>query len=663
MGDASKVSDADQIAASTDLNRLLPVIRIRKYRRFVIGRRYQEVVGVYSDQLLIARIPKSVEIPENAYELDGAEVLATLGQKFGQATIVPFDKIKKLAALRHSLLSENDRLCAVTDGRTTRVCVNGDESSNLYRALGLLLGAQFEYRDWPTFVGVIARLALFLGLLPITWHCTFGVPVGQSLWSVLAPAIVTLNLIALIFGIFSIIPGRRRSGGKTKSKVQKDLSGKEPLRYRIAGRVILVTGTGLVLYFYGASVFQELSNRFSSGVAEPPSRIRNLASFFGYGFALFVTPCLVLSSRTFGKLSIAVVLIVAILSCGLASFSLLLAPSVEQFYLLLAVASPFLGLWFIHIGRSLLSRNARTAMAEDHRPPVLYLRSFEDDVDDSLTPHNALATTFGIAMPKDIRRLPLSMRVFFENHPYRLLRSLAGRITQTTEQQLANFFGSIGPFIAIGKPGERFATIGADRIYVKNEEWQQVVLDFMDRSRFVVLQAAGTEGFLWELRTSLERLPPEKILFCLSNFLGRQNDYEDFRLKAEAVAGWKLPRSVGNQDEPQFVFFNTDRTPIAHTVSYRSPLHWLSLGEATDLRHTLARFVDRGQAEAESYRPKTYPGHGVLAVVLFLTVLPALWSALMYCTLLAIGLFRPPTVTTDPSIPGSIPTYSPEVMR
>ncbi len=659
MDDAPKVPHADQIAASVDLNRLLPVIRIRKYRRFMIGRRYQEVVGVYSDQLLIARIPKSVEIPEKAYELDGAEVLATLGQKFGRATIVPFDKIKKLAGLRHSLLSENDRLRAVTNGRTTRFCINGDESSNFYRALGLLLGAQFEYRNWPTFVGVIARLALFFGLLPIAWHCMFGVPVGQSLWSALAPAIVTLNLFALIFGIFSIIPGRRRSEGKTKSKVQKDLSGKEPLRYRIAGRVILVTGTGLVLYFYGASVFQELANRFSAGVAESPSRIVDLVPFFGYGFAIFVIPCVVFSSRTFGKLSIALVLIGAVLTCGLASLSLLLAPSVQQFYLLLAVASPFLGLWLIHVGRSLLSRNARTAMAEDHRPPVLYLRSFEDDVDDSLTPHSVLAAIFGIAMPKDIRRLPLSMRVLFENHPYRLLRSLTGRITQTTEQQLANYFSSSGPFIAIGKPGERFATIGADRVYVKNEEWQQVVLDFMDRSRFVVLQAAGTDGFLWELRTSLERLPPEKILFCLSNFLGRQNDYEDFRLKAEAVAGWKFPRSVGNQDEPQFVFFNADRTPITHAVSYRSPLRWLSLGEVTDLRHTLARFVDRGQAGAESYRPRTYTGHGILAVVLFLTVLPAFWTALMYCTLLAVGLFRSPTVTTDVSIP----TFSPEVIR
>ena len=188
-------------------------------------------------------------------------------------------------------------------------------------------------------------------------------------------------------------------------------------------------------------------------------------------------------------------------------------------------------------------------------------------------------------------------------------------------------------------PGERLATIGADRVYVEQDQWQQTVLDYMDRARFVVLQAAGTPGFVWEVRKVLDRVAPEKILFCLSNFRTRQNDYEDFRLTAESTGPWRFPRSVGNQDEPQFLFFDADRTPRVHTVSYRSPVLWPVLGEVTDLHHTLAGFVDRSQGPAVPYQTKRYPGHALLAVLLFLTVMPMVWTVVMLCALLISGHF------------------------
>ena len=185
------------------------------------------------------------------------------------------------------------------------------------------------------------------------------------------------------------------------------------------------------------------------------------------------------------------------------------------------------------------------------------------------------------------------MTAFFEAHPLRLFRTLFGLISPTTELQLASFFREFGPFIAIGKPGEQLATIGADRVFVGNDEWQKVVTDFLSQSRYVVLQAAGTEGFVWELHTVLETVPPEKLLFCLSNFRERQNDYEDFRLRAESTPGWRFPRSVGNLNEAQFLFFDSNRAPILHAISYRSPIRWMFLGQAADIRHTLARFIDR----------------------------------------------------------------------
>lgn len=234
----------------------------------------------------------------------------------------------------------------------------------------------------------------------------------------------------------------------------------------------------------------------------------------------------------------------------------------------------------------------------------------------------------------------------FELQPVRLLRSLFGLISPNTELQLANFFREFGPFIAIGRPGEQLATIGADRVYVGNDEWKKVVTDFLEQSRFVVLQAAGTEGFIWELHTVLETVAPEKLLFCLSSFCERQNDYEDFRLNAESTPGWRFPRSVGNLSEAQFLFFDSNRAPIMHAVSYRSPLKWLFSSQIADFRHTLTGFIDRTERTDSPYQTKRYLGHSFLAVILFLTAVPLCLSLVCFAFVEIFIRFIQPLVSS-----------------
>ena len=84
------------------------------------------------------------------------------------------------------------------------------------------------------------------------------------------------------------------------------------------------------------------------------------------------------------------------------------------------------------------------------RPPVLYLRSFQDDT-------TAAAYTKGSGM--------LS-----------LLLPFASRMTTLTEEeQLAMVMNEIGPFIAIGRPGEQWPELGAARMYVGDDEWQATI--------------------------------------------------------------------------------------------------------------------------------------------------------------------------------------------
>jgi len=99
----------------------------------------------------------------------------------------------------------------------------------------------------------------------------------------------------------------------------------------------------------------------------------------------------------------------------------------------IALAAPL-----FYAGHKLRTRDANDLLKADKRQPVLYLRPFHND-------------------------------------------------GEKFEQNLAKIVTKIGPFIAIGKPGEKLSTLGANRMYVSNSEWQQKVLKLMKQSKIGIL--------------------------------------------------------------------------------------------------------------------------------------------------------------------------------
>ena len=118
------------------------------------------------------------------------------------------------------------------------------------------------------------------------------------------------------------------------------------------------------------------------------------------------------------------------------------------------------------------ARDARTALAGDRRPPVLLLRSFDDE---------ALAT----------RERPSDFAVSVEKA---IGRAVSGR----------------GPLIAIGNPGEAAPDGHAYRTYLSNDEWQEVVLAWISDSQLIVVILGTTEWVRWELEN-----------ICRQNQLGK----------------------------------------------------------------------------------------------------------------------------------------------
>jgi hypothetical protein len=153
-------------------------------------------------------------------------------------------------------------------------------------------------------------------------------------------------------------------------------------------------------------------------------------------------------------------------------------------------------------GRRHLVADARQLLADDSRPPVLYLRSFAVD---------------------DVTSGTSTLR----------LSGLGTTAPVTEEEQVVRALAPVGPVVAIGQPGEALPRLGAARIYV-GDDWQRVVVQLMGRARLVVLGAGFSRGLLWELDQARRLVAPERIVL-LSTLAPAE--YERFRV----VAAQHLP--------------------------------------------------------------------------------------------------------------------------
>jgi TM2 domain-containing membrane protein YozV len=134
--------------------------------------------------------------------------------------------------------------------------------------------------------------------------------------------------------------------------------------------------------------------------------------------------------------------------------------------------------------------SADEAMALDPRPPVLYLRSFQDDA-------VALIDDGGSAMMRHV------MQAISPPSP---------------EQEMADILARVGPVVAIGKPGEPLPQLGAARLYVSNDQWQSKVTELMAVARLVVVRLGASAGVLWEIEQALTHLPRQRVVLAV---LGR----------------------------------------------------------------------------------------------------------------------------------------------
>jgi hypothetical protein len=239
----------------------------------------------------------------------------------------------------------------------------------------------------------------------------------------------------------------------------------------------------------------------------------------------------------------------------------------------------------------------------DPRPHLLYLRSFQDD-QTSLT------------------------------------------ATDTREESIVAVMKEIGPVVAIGRPGDSLAPLGAERRYCKEDDWKDEVVSLVKQARLVVIQAGASSGLLWEISEATKRLRSEQLLISLRNkdsVLRRsanqsaQDQYDEFRALTSQFFRLPLPDRL---DDATFMWFAEDWKP-----QLLRPVRWkpYNLSPTAKIRETLRPFFERQDARLSRLRTMV---QGILMSLLMVLgmvlVVGGLWvSFLLVASVIAGGFFNP----------------------
>jgi hypothetical protein len=246
---------------------------------------------------------------------------------------------------------------------------------------------------------------------------------------------------------------------------------------------------------------------------------------------------------------------------------------------LLAFLNPIFAVVPVYIGYLLLRRGKKysvergqSALRNDHRAPVVYLRSFKDEETESSVVHR-------------FNKLASSDKTW-----------LAATVPNNGIQEqdaLGYVFRKIGPYIALGRPGEELPELGSSKLYASNSEWQDTIRDFLDKCRLVVFRAGVTESLRWELAEIVRTVIPKKLLMILPVAEG---DYLSFIQWANAIMPKQFPQEF----------------PSSRLVKFEDAWTPCYLAQGRTLTESLAPFFEQnGIVLTESYWEKILEHNGL----------------------------------------------------
>lgn len=195
-----------------------------------------------------------------------------------------------------------------------------------------------------------------------------------------------------------------------------------------------------------------------------------------------------------------------------------------------------LGLYLMRLGLRKNQKDAEEVLATDARAPVLFLRSFSND-------ENTI---------RERRSLEFS-----------LLPSMRA-------EEYLTAFNRLGPLIAIGRPGEALPNLGAHKMYIENELWENKVIELFENSKAVIVMLGNlTGGVNWELNQARQLLSPSQLFIYFPYRQQREKRYTFYKEHLEKVFNCRFPPHLGNA---YFIRFTDEWKPVWVADPNRDPL-------------------------------------------------------------------------------------------
>jgi hypothetical protein len=281
-------------------------------------------------------------------------------------------------------------------------------------------------------------------------------------------------------------------------------------------------------------------------------------------------------------------------------FSILLSPddpNTTVLQLQAAIVGLVLGLplafWGMLTMMQVRRFNAKTAdeiKRQDLRPPVIYLRSFKDDQKGSMvTPMGGLTVIFPSYVTEEeqiataINKIGPFLAIGQPGEPILDLRDIQNNASLTDKQKKRaeiwrrlKLAAQMGPLVFLMPRDKVLPDLGAARAYVGDDEWQNTVKDLLSQAQLVVLRAGETDNLLWEVETVARAVKPEKIIFLLP--FKNERSYNVFRQKVSAFFPKPLPERYKTTFGMLFgsvkaiLYFAPDWTPKIVAIGNPFPL-------------------------------------------------------------------------------------------
>jgi hypothetical protein len=186
-------------------------------------------------------------------------------------------------------------------------------------------------------------------------------------------------------------------------------------------------------------------------------------------------------------------------------------------------------------------------LAGDMRRPILYLRPFKFEK----VGFYARSTTDSMA----------------SSVPAEFLHRIYGRRSGgTAEQFFVGLLQTLGPVVAIGRPGEKIPPLGAARLY-PGDDWQGLFVKLLDRAQMVILFAGTSENFRWEMEQVFRRSPFVPTMLLMPYFRGlnslwnirkQQIRIDQFRALFHSVTAITLPDGL---EYCRLIYFRDPHSP------------------------------------------------------------------------------------------------------